>query len=42
MLAIDAPVPTPAGYFVVTLPDRMKVLKIAAFRQWIMQEANVA
>lgn len=33
MLAIDAPVPTPAGYFVVTRPDRMNVPKIAAFRQ---------
>lgn len=42
MLAIDAPVPTAAGYFVVTRPDRMKVPKIAAFRQWIMQEASVA
>lgn len=42
MLAIDAPVPTPAGYFVVTRPDRMNVPKIAAFRQWIMREANVA
>ncbi|TCQ13609.1 LysR family glycine cleavage system transcriptional activator [Rhizobium sp. PP-CC-3G-465] len=42
MLAIDAPVPTPAGYFVVTRPDRMNVPKIAAFRHWIMREAGVA
>lgn len=42
MLAIDAPVPTPAGYFVVTRSDRMSVPKIAAFRQWIMREAGVA
>jgi len=42
MLAIDAPVRTPAGYFVVTRPDRISVPKIAAFRQWIMREAGVA
>lgn len=42
MLAIDTPVLTPAGYFVVVQPDRMTVPKIAAFRQWIMREAGVA
>lgn len=42
ILAIDAPVRTPAGYFVVTRPNRVSVPKIAAFRQWIMQEAGVA
>jgi LysR family glycine cleavage system transcriptional activator len=42
MLAIAAPVPTPAGYFVVVRPDRMTVPKIAAFRRWIMREAGVA
>jgi LysR family glycine cleavage system transcriptional activator len=41
MRAIDAPVPTTAEYFVVVHPDRMTVPKIAAFRQWIMQEAGV-
>lgn len=42
MLAIDAPVPTPTGYFVVVQPDSMTVPKIAAFRRWIMNEAGVA
>ena len=42
ILAIDAPVPTQTGYFVVTRPDRASVPKIAAFRQWIMQEAGAA
>jgi len=42
MLAIDAPVSTPAGYFVVVQPDKITVPKIAAFRQWIMREAGVA
>jgi LysR family transcriptional regulator, glycine cleavage system transcriptional activator len=40
MLAIDAPVPTSAGYFVVLRPDRMTVPKIAAFRQWVLREAG--
>ncbi|WP_353646590.1 hypothetical protein [Mesorhizobium sp. WSM2239] len=42
MLAINAPVPTPAGYFVVVRPNRTNIPKIAAFRQWIMHEAGVA
>lgn len=42
MLAVDAPVPTRAGYFVVVQPGRMTVPKIAAFRQWIIGEASVA
>lgn len=41
-LAIDAPVPTSAGYFVVVQPDRMTVPKVAAFRRWILREAGVA
>lgn len=41
ILAVDAPVPTPAGYFLVTRPDRTTVPKIAAFRQWITKEAKV-
>ncbi|MCM2439428.1 LysR family transcriptional regulator [Agrobacterium vitis] len=41
MLAIDAPVPTPASYFIVVRSDRTSP-KIAAFRQWIMREAGVA
>lgn len=40
MLAIDAPVPTSAGYFIVVQPDRMTAPKIAAFRKWIMQEGG--
>jgi LysR family glycine cleavage system transcriptional activator len=39
MLAIDAPVPTPASYFAVVRPDRVKTPKIAAFRAWIRREA---
>lgn len=42
MLAINASVLTPAGYFVVVQPDRMTVPKIAAFRRWIMREAGTA
>jgi Transcriptional regulator len=42
VLAIDAPIPTKAGYFVVVQPDRMTVPKIAAFRRWIMREADAA
>ena len=40
MLALDAPVPTPARYFLVAQPEKMTVPKIAAFRQWIMSEAD--
>ncbi|MAU21589.1 MAG: LysR family transcriptional regulator [Martelella sp.] len=42
ILAIDAPVVTPVGYFILVQPDRMTVPKIAAFRRWIMCEAGVA
>lgn len=42
MLAIDAPIPTIARYFVVVQPDRMTVPKILAFRRWIISEASVA
>ncbi|WP_292397453.1 LysR substrate-binding domain-containing protein [Mesorhizobium sp.] len=42
VLAIDAPVPTSAGYFVVVRPDRIAIPKIAAFRQWIIHEAGVS
>lgn len=42
MLAVDACVPTRAGYFVVVQPGRMTVPKIAAFRQWIIGEAGLA
>ncbi|MBW8637917.1 LysR family transcriptional regulator [Hoeflea sp. WL0058] len=41
VLALDAPVPTSAGYFVVVQPGRMTVPKIAAFRRWILSEASV-
>lgn len=40
ILAIDAPVRTSAGYFVVVQRGRMTVPKISAFRTWIMQEAG--
>jgi len=42
MLAIDAPVPTQTGYFVVVQPGRMTVPKIAAFRHWITSESGLA
>lgn len=42
MLAVDAPVLTQAGYFVVVKPDRMTVPRIAAFRQWLIGEASIA
>lgn len=40
MLAIDAPVPTTARYFVAVQPERLNSAKIAAFRRWLMREAN--
>ena len=42
MRAIEVQVPTKAGYSVVVKPNRMAVPKIAAFRQWISQEAQTA
>lgn len=42
MLAIDAPIPTKAGYFLVVQPHRITVPKVAAFSRWIMREAGVA
>ncbi|NBB49035.1 LysR family transcriptional regulator [Rhizobium sp. CRIBSB] len=42
MLAIDAPVSTQTGYFVVVQPGRMTVPKIAAFRHWITSESGLA
>jgi len=39
MLAIDAPMPTPASYFAVIRPDKVKAPKIAAFRAWLRREA---
>lgn len=42
VLAIDAPVPTAARYFAVVQPGRATVPKIAAFRRWIVAEADAA
>jgi len=42
VLAIDAPVPTAAGYFAVVQPSRANLPKIAAFRRWIVAAAGAA
>ncbi|WP_137135466.1 LysR substrate-binding domain-containing protein [Rhizobium sp. FKY42] len=42
VLAVNAAVPTQAKYFVVAQSGRVAVPKIAAFRQWILDEASIA